>query len=186
MLIQIATHQPQMLSAIVKHTPIWVWGLLAALLWLGIRQMFPRSVGTRQVLLLPLGMAVFSAYGLASAFGGSAGVVTTWLLTAVAVAVASLLWRPLAPTSIRYDAAQGRLHLPGSAMPLALILGIFLTKYIVGVELALQPALAHDTGVALQVAVLYGVFNGVFAARAARLWRLAQRTTASPQPLANA
>ena len=35
MLIQIATHQPQMLSAIVKHTPIWVWGLLAALLWLG-------------------------------------------------------------------------------------------------------------------------------------------------------
>ena len=54
MLIQIATHQPQMLSAIVKHTPIWVWGLLAALLWLGIWQMFPRSVGTRQVLLLPL------------------------------------------------------------------------------------------------------------------------------------
>ena len=62
MRIQIATHQPRRLPAIVHHTPVWVWGLLAALLWLGI----------------------------------------------------------------------------------------LLAKYIVGVELALQPALAHDTGVALQ------------------------------------
>ena len=36
MLIQIATHQPRRLPAIVHHTPIWVWGLLAALLWLCI------------------------------------------------------------------------------------------------------------------------------------------------------
>lgn len=98
MLIQVATHQPRRLPAIVQHTPVWVWGLLAALLWLGT------------------------------------------------------------------------LH----------------TKYIVGAELALQPALAHDSGVALQVAVLHGVFNGVFAARAAHPWRLAQRTTGSPPPLANA
>ena len=98
MRIQIATHQPRRLPAIVQHTPVWVWGLLAALLWLGT------------------------------------------------------------------------LH----------------TKYIVGAELALQPALAHDRGVALQVAVLHGVFNGVFAARAAHPWRLAQRTTGSPPPLANA
>ena len=94
MLIQIATHQPRRLPAIVHHTPVWVWGLLAALLWLGI----------------------------------------------------------------------------------------LLAKYIVGVELALQPALTHDTGVALQVAVLHGVF----AARVAHPWSLAQRTTGSPPPLANA
>lgn len=36
MRIQIATHQPRRLPAIVHHTPIWVWGLLAALLWLGV------------------------------------------------------------------------------------------------------------------------------------------------------
>ena len=36
MLIQIATHQPRRLPAIVHHTPVWVWGLLAALLWLGV------------------------------------------------------------------------------------------------------------------------------------------------------
>ena len=36
MRIQIATHQPRRLPAIVQHTPVWVWGLLAALLWLGV------------------------------------------------------------------------------------------------------------------------------------------------------
>ena len=59
-------------------------------------------------------------------------------------------------------------------MPLALILGIFLTKYFVGVELALQPTLASSSEFALQIGTLYGVFNGLFAARALRLWRLAQ------------
>ena len=45
-----------------------------------------------------------------------------------------------------------------------------------GVELALQPALARDSGFALQIAELYGVFNGLFAARALRLWKLVQRS----------
>ena len=52
---------------------------------------------------------------------------------------------------------------------------IFLTKYFVGVELALQPAQARDGGFALQIAALYGVFNGLFAARALRLWKLVPR-----------
>jgi len=44
------------------------------------------------------------------------------------------------------------------------------------VELALQPALARDSGFALQIAALYGVFNGLFAARSLRLWKLVQRS----------
>ena len=60
-------------------------------------------------------------------------------------------------------------------MPLVLIVGIFLVKYAVGVELALQPALARDGTFALQIAVLYGLFNGLIVARALRLGRLAQR-----------
>ena len=66
----------------------------------------------------------------------------------------------------------------GSSVPLGLILGIFFTKYVVGVELALQPPLAHDSTFTLQVATLYGVFNGLLAARAARLWQLARQASA--------
>lgn len=180
MLLTLATQQPRMLLAIVQHTPTWVWMLLAALIWLGASQLFARSAGLRRVLLMPMAMAVFSAWGMASAFGGAsqiAGILAAWLATACAVAAVSLWLHRVPPAGARYDAARQRFHLPGSAWPLLLIVGIFLVKYGVGVELALQPPLAHDNHFAFQVAMLYGAFNGVFAARAGRLLRLARTGT---------
>ena len=63
--------------------------------------------------------------------------------------------------------------MPGSAVPLALMMGIFFTKYAVGVTLGMHLAQANDVSFALAVSALYGAFSGVFAGRAARLWRLA-------------
>lgn len=183
MLIQIALHQPKMLISIVQHTPTWVWGLLAALVWLGVRHMLPRSTGLRRMLLVPLAMAALAAYGLASAFAAHAstwamaGLLATWLLATAATATVSLWWHPDTPQGTYFDAQARRVHLPGSAIPLLLILGIFCTKYIVGVELALAPTLSQDNGFSHQVAALYGLFSGIFLARAARLWLLARRST---------
>ncbi len=84
----------------------------------------------------------------------------------------ALLRRPL-PARTRYDAATRRFILPGSPLPLLLILGIFLTKYAVGVTLAMRPALGGETDFALSVAGLYGIFSGILLGRALRLWRLA-------------
>ena len=57
---------------------------------------------------------------------------------------------------------------------MVLILGIFLTKYAVGVATAMQPALRAEVAFALPVAVLYGVFSGLFAGRTLGLLRLAR------------
>ena len=65
---------------------------------------------------------------------------------------------------------------PGSAVPLALMMGIFFTKYAVGVLLAMHPELRHQMGFALGISALYGGFSGIFAARALRLWTLALRS----------
>lgn len=186
MLIQIATHQPQMLWSIAKGTPAWVWGLLAALLWLGLSQTLPRSAGLRRVLLGPLALAALAAWGLVSAFGASPGLeaLLAWLLATALAVGASLALHGAPPKGVRYDATALRFQLPGSGVPLLLIVAIFATKYIVGVELALQPALARDTAFALQVAALYGLFNGLLLARMARLWRLVQGTApARPIPV---
>lgn len=177
MLLALAIHQPQALVTIVQKTPAWVWGLLLALLWLGASQLRRRQVGASRVVLLPVAMAGLSAYGLVSGFGAAAqagGIVLAWLAAVFLLAALSLALQPLPPSGARYDAASRSLHLPGSPVPLMLILGIFLTKYLVGVELALQPALARDAAFALEIAALYGLFNGLFVARAVRLWRLAR------------
>ena len=180
MLLQLLVHRPQTLVPILQQTPSWVWALLAALLWLGASQLFDRTASLRRVLLMPAAMTGLSLYGLAFAFTSARPVgmaASAWLAAVVATMALALWRRPTAPSGARYTPALRSFHLPGSAMPLALILGIFLTKYFVGVELVMQPALARDSVFPVQIAVLYGVFNGLLIARSLRLWRLAQRST---------
>jgi predicted neutral ceramidase superfamily lipid hydrolase len=126
---------------------------------------------------MPVGMTVFSIWGTVSAFGASpqfAPALGVWAATAALVF--ALVARTRA--NARYDAASRSYTLPGSVIPLALIAGIFLVKYFVGVEQAMAPQLMRDTQYALTVAALYGAFTGMFVGRAARLWRLAVRRPA--------
>lgn len=178
MLMQLITQQPQVLVPILQRTPIWVWSLLAGLLWLGASQLRDRQTGLVRALLTPLAMTVLSVYGVASVFapaGQAAAALGTWLVAAAAIAALALWIQPTPPAGTQYLPQVRGFGIPGSSMPLGLILGIFLTKYCVGVELALQPTLANSSEFALQIGMLYGVFNGLLAARALRLWRLAQQ-----------
>ena len=76
------------------------------------------------------------------------------------------------PQGTRFDRHSRSFHVPGSAAPLALMLGIFIAKYAVGVATAVNPLLAQSSAFALPCAALLGAFSGVFAARAVRLLRL--------------
>lgn len=180
MLIQLLVNQPQMLGPVVRNTPPWVWGLLATLLALGLSQLRSRSVSRTRMALMPVAMTGFSLWGTVSAFGSSpliAYVLLAWAAGAVLMLGLIAPQAPLAGT--HYDAAARSFRVPGSWVPLALILGIFLTKYIVGVDLVMQPALARDGQYTLVIGGLYGLFSGAFAGRAARLWRLALRPGSS-------
>jgi hypothetical protein len=171
MLIQLITQHPEAIGQIIKRTPTWVWGLLAVLLALGISQLKGREIGLRRVVVMPVAMLGFAFYGILSAFGAS-GQLGAALLVAAAAAAAALMHGLAAPAGTRFDAASRSFSVPGSAVPLLLIASIFMTKYLVGVELALQTRLAPDAVFVLPVALLYGAFNGIFAGRALRLLRL--------------
>jgi hypothetical protein len=58
------------------------------------------------------------------------------------------------------------------------MLGIFTTKYAVGVTTAMHPLLAQSSSFALPCAALLGAFSGVFAARTVRLLRLMNNSSA--------
>jgi len=169
-----------MLMQILSHTPTWVFGLLAFLLWLGGRQLRAGQASLGRVALMPLAMTSLSIYGLVSAFGEHPMALLAWLL-AVAVAMTVLLRRAL-PAGVRFDRAARTFHLPGSAVPLALMMSIFFTKYGVGVLTAMHPELVRQEWVLLLVGTLYGAFSGVFLGRAVRLWRLALAPAAAAGP----
>jgi hypothetical protein len=161
-------------TRIILNTPVWVWALLVALVALGYSQTRSRTIGLQRVVIMPVAMIFLSLYGTVSAFGPSPGVLSAWL-AAGAMLASMVVLRP-APMGTAYDSIRRQYALPGSWLPLFVILCIFSTKYAVGVTLAMQPAMARDTLFAALVSMLYGLFSGFFAGRALRLWRLATPT----------
>jgi uncharacterized membrane protein len=172
-------HQgPFMIARILSNTPLWVWGLLAALLALGFSQTRSRTAGIPRLVLMPLGLGAFSLWGTLSAFGASATVLGSWF--AATVLLLLVVTQIRMPAGVRYDRDTRLFALPGSWVPMLLILGIFITKYAVGVSLAMQPDLKANGNFVLAITTLYGVFSGIFAGRTVRLLRLALRPAANP------
>lgn len=160
-----------MIYQIITRTPVWVWALLALLIWLGYQQTKSHTIGLRRVVIIPVILTGLSIYGTLSAFGISREVMLTWLASA-SLPVVFIMQLPL-PADNRFDSQTRSLHVMGSWVPLALMMGIFANKYVVGATLGLHPEFAQNTNFALTFSALYGAFSGVFIGRAVRLWRLA-------------
>ena len=56
------------------------------------------------------------------------------------------------------------------------MLGLFAIKFGAGMSVATQPALRQSAAFALSARAAYGLFNGVFLARAMALWMLARQS----------
>lgn len=176
MLIQLLMNHPEAGVEILRRTPTWVWGLLASLLLLGAIQLRTRHIGLRRAAAPAMGLTMFSLISLGSDLS-SGPWLAPGLLMWLAGGALVLVWRgPHAlPPGTAHDPASGLFTLPGSALPLLTSAAIFLLKYIVGVEQAMQPGLRLDSLFALSTAAGYGALTGLFAARFVALWLMASR-----------
>jgi hypothetical protein len=162
-----------MFIAIVQHTPVWVWGLLAVLVALGLSQARDREMSLGRVTILPLVMIALSLSGVFSAFGHFPVALGGW---AAGVGAALAFGRQfIAVRGAAWSQPTGTLQVPGSWLPLVLIVALFAIKYFAGASLAMHPELAHDTTFAGLIALAYGVFSGLFLARGLSLRNLAKR-----------
>lgn len=171
-----------MLAQIISHTPLWVWAIFVALLWLGGSQLLPRRVTLRRITLIPVAMSGLSLYGVTSAFGSNPLALACWMLALLATLIAAT-GRTL-PAGARYHPADRHFSLPGSPVPLLLMMSIFIVKYAVGAVSASAPQLLHVNGVTEAVSLLYGLFSGLFLSRSFNLWRLALATTRAAEEAA--
>ncbi len=167
-----------MLQQIISHTPTYVWALLAFLIYRGVLACTDREVSLRNLFIIPAVMLYLSLQDLAAKFGLDGMTAGLWLLGAAAGA--TLAWILVDGARIRVHREAGTLVQPGSVVPLALMLSIFLTKYTVAVLFVIQPALRHNTLCMALVCLLFGLFNGVFLGRLARYLAAWQRQAALP------
>jgi hypothetical protein len=76
------------------------------------------------------------------------------------------------PKDAGYDAKTKRFQIPGSYIPLVLIMGIFFTKFFLGLAKARHLAILNDPGTVASVSVLLGFFSGMFLASGWVLWKI--------------
>ena len=160
---------------IIHHTPLWVWAVLAKLVAIGLWQTRLRQIGRMRVTLLPLVMIGLSFGGVLSSFGMHAIAVGGW--AAGVGAALAFGRRAVAVPGAGWSQATGLLRVPGSWLPLALMLALFALKYFAGASLALHPALVTDAVFAAACSFGFGGFSGLFLARSLSLRKLA---TAAP------
>ena len=162
-----------MFIAILQNTPAWVWALLAGLIALGLSQAFPRAITLRRAAIVPVAMVALSLFGVTSVFRGQPLALLVW---AVGLAITATLVLNLgAGRGVSWSPAERLLHVPGSWWPMATILALFVTKFAVGVTLAMHPSFAHDAAFATSISLLYGSFSGIFFGRGAAMWKVAHR-----------
>ena len=162
--------------AVISHTPLWVWSILALLVVLGSLQLRDHSLPRLRVLLQPVALGAYSLWGTAAAFGAHAVVLAAWGagLVATLLLVRQLRW----PEAVRFDAVTNRFHVPGNAVPLVLMLTIFAVRYVVAVTLAFHQDWASDALFAAAASGVYGALSGVFSARALNILAAAVPTHA--------
>ena len=157
------------LAAIFQGTPIWVWVLLAFLLSRGFKAMNSGTAPLSRLAIVPL---VFALWGIAHLVTDPLtgwGDAIVWVVSALAGVAGGVFIASRSRFIV--DPIANTVMLPGSMLPLALIVIVFVTKFWLGVELATATSLAAVGTYMLISAAVSGVVAGMFAGRFLTYWR---------------
>ena len=153
----------------VSRTPIWVWALLAFLLFIGIRGLRPTVASFMRSMILPLVFLIWGLSGFATSYGLRPTGIAVWL---TAIMIGALLgWLMARAIQIRADKEHGLIRLPGTWVNLVLILIIFAVKYTLGVMADIRLGLAAGFAYMATDVGVSGLLTGLFAGRLFGLWR---------------
>lgn len=148
-----------MLMQILTHTPLYVWLILAVLIYRGIVASRTREVAVRQLFIIPVVMLALSLQDIGGKFGFAWIPLSSWACGAALVTL--LFWKYGVP-GIAPGTAPGTVRVLGSRVPLAMMMAIFFTKYALAVTLAMAPQLSQDLRFSVAVCTLLGLFSGYF------------------------
>lgn len=158
------------LLRIAQGAPVWVWALLALLLFLGIRSLRTRSAPVASLVALPLAFFGLSVSNLLPLDGLAPLRIGVWI---VALAIGTIPgWFVVKPQLIAVDRARRRITMPGSVMPLILMLAAFAGGFYFGYLFARYPELKTDPATLILASTYRGLMSGYFLGQTLRLFRL--------------
>lgn len=159
-----------MLQQIIIHTPLWVWAMLAFLLYRGWSAAADRESTIAKVALIPLLMLALSGHGVYQLAHVGAWVFGVAILAAVLSGRIS--WAAAGHAGTLVYPARGMVFLRGSWLPLLMMVSVFAVKYVVGVMQAMHVGLVQGAGFTAVLSLVYGLFIGVSMGRLLRILHL--------------
>lgn len=150
------------LEGLVLGAPVWVWPLLAVLMWLGLRATRDRSAPVWLTYLMPLITlsAIPRIISLVETTPGLAGYVA-----GMVAGIAFGYWRQGAWI---VGKSAGMLQMRGEWFTLVAVMIIFWSNFVNGTVQAINPELPDHPAYALTLAVVLALAGGFFLGRTIR------------------
>lgn len=155
----------------IAHIPVWVFFILAGILAAGLSQRRTRVRRPFTVMVVALALSAWSLSGVVAAFDATLATLGPWAL-GLAIGAATALALGVG-RGMQAGPGGSQVLVPGSWAPLALMLGIFVLRFGLGMAQALGSAPSAGSPGAMTLVVLLGALGGAFIARALAVWRVA-------------
>jgi predicted dienelactone hydrolase len=168
-------------AEILAHTPAWVFAVLAFLIVFGLLQARSRVVRVELAFFLPVFMFIWSISGVMTNATRPVTALLCWF--AGLSMVAALFVGRGNVNGDKFDGATRRFAIRGSWVPLFVMLGIYATRYFIGVATAMHLEVTESAYFEEAASLVLGAGSGFFVARGLILLRV-QKGSASPPPLA--
>lgn len=146
---------------IISHIPFFVWPLFLLLLLAGLKASKPHSVPLKAILIPPTLFFVWSVY---SFFGKYSENTLSIFLWAIILGCGFVIgYSYMQKASLQFDKQNGKIHMPGSWMPLTLSMSIFTLRFSIGMLSGMFPDLigsASLLSLELCATIILGIFLG--------------------------
>ncbi len=167
------------LTPFITEPPVWVWGILLVLIFIGWRATREREVSARRYALLPL-FGIMSFVTIAQ----NEPTASTWLAFALAyLAGGAIGWR--AQGGIILSTESGRARLRGEWLTFATVMVMFWLRFVRAATEAVSPDTVNSPQFTYGFTVVAGIAAGIFLGRSIRTFRAAYAAVASTQTRAS-
>lgn len=120
---------------VVTRTPIYVWLLLAYVVWQGVQALRPRTTSLARALVLPSMFIVSGVAPLVIGSGTRSGLLLAWAAGASLFAPIGLF---TGPAILAVDRRNSSITRAGSVLPLVRNLSVFVAQYAIAVSVAIH------------------------------------------------
>ncbi len=151
---------------IIYNTPIYVWPLLALLIWGGWKSRKTYIVAWKDLLIMPIIMFFWSVYVVLARYDTFP--IYFWIASMlIGVWLGRMTVRKI---HLEFDKQKNLIQIEGSWMPMILSISIFSLRYILGATYGMHPELAGN-GIFFLLENAAIVVSGMFVGRVIGYWQ---------------